>query len=181
MVSWCLEQGIGFGVCLIKSGQEVGGPAVPFDTGTSARIINVQRLEDGRMNLLALGERRFRVQEIVQQVPYMVAVVEYLEDVERVRPGLLASVRQAFTPYLRSLAALEGGWVREANLPEDPTALSYLVGQYLVVPKPVKQRLLEAPSAEARLEMELVLLEEQTQRLKRELEQKNQFQGFRLN
>ena len=61
MIVRCSEAGSPFGVLLIKEGQEVGEPAEPCTIGTTARISQVQRLEDGRMNILTEGERRFRV------------------------------------------------------------------------------------------------------------------------
>src|SRR5688500_12618252 len=63
MMGACLEGDQSFGVTLIKEGQEVGDPAIPFDVGTMARIAKLQRLPDGRMNLIAVGVQRFRIIE----------------------------------------------------------------------------------------------------------------------
>src|ERR671938_1253163 len=50
-----------FGVLLIRSGREVGEPAVPERVGCTARMLRVDRLPDGRMNILTIGEQRFRL------------------------------------------------------------------------------------------------------------------------
>ena len=64
MIGQCVEREQPFGVVLIKEGKEVGDPAEPFRTGTSARITRVARLEEGRMNIVTHGERRFELVEI---------------------------------------------------------------------------------------------------------------------
>ena len=53
MISRCVEEKVPFGVVLVRSGEEVGGPAEPYDVGTTARVARLQRLPDGRMNLVA--------------------------------------------------------------------------------------------------------------------------------
>ena len=93
MIGECRDTEQPFGVVLIKEGLEVGEPADPFMTGTSARIIQVDQLDDGRMNILTQGDRRFQVMEITQKVPYLVAQVRYLhEEPGDTQPHLLAEV-----------------------------------------------------------------------------------------
>src|SRR5438445_505939 len=58
MIGRCLETNEGFGVVLIREGQEVGEPATPFDVGTLAEIASVERLPGGMMNLVTVGTRR---------------------------------------------------------------------------------------------------------------------------
>src|SRR5438128_2047759 len=61
MVRECMEEDAPFGIVLIRSGVEVGGGAVPHSLGTTARIMQVEYLDEGRLNLFAIGERRFRI------------------------------------------------------------------------------------------------------------------------
>jgi hypothetical protein len=63
LVSRCLRDGSGFGVVLIREGAEAGGPALTFDVGTSARIVDFSRQDDGLLGIRAQGERRFRIVE----------------------------------------------------------------------------------------------------------------------
>ena len=51
-----------FGVLLIKNGSEVGAPAQPERVGCTARMLRIDRLPDGRMTILTIGEQRFRLQ-----------------------------------------------------------------------------------------------------------------------
>lgn len=63
LVSRCLRDGSGFGVVLIREGAEAGGPALTFDVGTYARIVDFSRQDDGLLGIRAQGERRFRILE----------------------------------------------------------------------------------------------------------------------
>src|SRR4029450_7854046 len=72
MVGRCLEEERPFGVVLIRTGQEGGGPAVPHRVGTTAEIATAKHLDDGRMNLLVVGQERVRIRELVRQEPYLV-------------------------------------------------------------------------------------------------------------
>ena len=65
MIQRCLDDESEFGVVLIKSGLEVGGNAEPHAVGTAARIVNVKKEEDGRMNIMVTGRERFRIDSVV--------------------------------------------------------------------------------------------------------------------
>src|SRR5579859_6841485 len=72
-----LDAGTSFGVIAIRDGKEVGGEAVPRGVGTLALIVHVERLSDGRINLLITGASRFRVVRHVDGKAYAQAEVEY--------------------------------------------------------------------------------------------------------
>ena len=175
MIGQCLERRTPFGVVLIKEGEEVGGPAVPFDVGTTARIVDVAREEDGRMNIMTRGERRFRILGVVQTVPYLLGRVEELP--EPAGDGVVevaAQVRKGMEVYVRLLLGLRGGWVRQVELPRDPVLLSYFTAHFLQVePRTVKQTLLECATARERLELEAPLVAECTRRARAALEQES--------
>lgn len=63
MVSDCLRNDRGFGVCLIKSGNETGAPAEVYEVGTLARITDWHQRHDGLLGITTLGDQRFRVLE----------------------------------------------------------------------------------------------------------------------
>ena len=160
MVERCLDADSEFGVVLIKSGVEVGGNAEPHAVGTAARIVNVRREEDGRMNILVTGLERFRIDSVLLRQPYMEGVLDPIDDDSAETPDadLLADMRQAVAEQIRLLHGLRGGWVREPRTPEDPAELSWLVCTLLQAGNDVKQALLEEPSTEARLRAQLPLL-----------------------
>lgn len=61
MAKACLRDGLPFGVCLIREGREVGEPAVPYDVGTLARITAWDMPQLGVLQVVVLGEQRFRI------------------------------------------------------------------------------------------------------------------------
>ena len=182
MIGDCIEREEPFGVVLIKEGPEVGGPAEPFTIGTSARVTSVDRLEDGRMNLLTKGELRFETARITQQVPHMVGQVRYLDEQPgEVQPDLLAEVGEQYTTFLRNLSSLSGGWTANAEIPQDPITLGYGVASNLDLPRSIRQDLLELDTAGQRLERLLPLLKRGNEALLEQVIKRNPFQGPRLN
>jgi Lon protease-like protein len=186
MIGDCLEREAPFGVILIKEGAEVGGPAEPFRTGTTARITQVQRLEEGRLNIMTRGERRFELVEIVQQTPHLVGLVRYLEEESGDIPdSLVTAATQEYTTFLRHLATLAGGWNSQINVTDDPVqlfseAISSLSSS-IELPRDLRQQLLEAPTAQERLEKLLPLLKRGIQLLQEQIEKNHPFRGPRLN
>ena len=66
----CLAGDGQFGVVLIERGSEVGGGDVRTEVGTVARILQVERFDDGRSALSAVGDRRIRVERWLGDDPY---------------------------------------------------------------------------------------------------------------
>lgn len=164
MIAHCLAEDSPFGVVLIQQGAEAGGPSVPYRVGTAARITRLERLEGGRMNLVAVGERRFRIEELSNQEPYLTARVTWLTEEDDAVPDDLASeVREGLGAYLQRLFALLDQEPAEVELPDEPARLSYVAAAILQVGLGDKQTLLEAPSSRARLEAELELIARQAE------------------
>ncbi|HET9736438.1 MAG TPA: LON peptidase substrate-binding domain-containing protein [Burkholderiales bacterium] len=61
MTKACLREGTPFGVCLIREGREVGEAALPEDVGCTARIVEWDMPQFGVLEVVARGERRFRI------------------------------------------------------------------------------------------------------------------------
>ena len=161
MIGRCLQSGSPFGVLLIRSGNEVGEATEPFEVGTTARIVRVQPLDEGRMNLVCLGERRFRLLRKLRETPYLVGEVELLdstgtegEDVAE----LAETVGALFAEYYRLYLAVSNQWARQIGMPGGAAELADFVGSRLAVSPWTKQRLLEELSVRRRLDMELETL-----------------------
>jgi uncharacterized protein len=153
-----------FGVLLIRSGREVGDPAEPEPVGCTARMVRVDRIPDGQMHILTIGEQRFRLVGPARVLPegYLVGDVEFLTDAPSgsVDSGLMASVTQEFTRYQQAILGLTGRAdpARAAELPKDPVRLSYRIAATLFVEAKERQRLLETDDVSSRLQQELALL-----------------------
>jgi Lon protease-like protein len=157
MIRECIEEDAPFGVVLIKSGEEVGDGAVPHDMGTTARILQVEYLDDGRMNIFTHGERRFRIVAINTTQPYLRGEVLPLED-EPAKDAAYAAMpraRQMFDDYLKTYFSIADQWVREVYLPDDPGNAADYIAARCDVPAEVKQQWLEELDPEARLRAQL--------------------------
>lgn len=63
MTKDCLRDDQPFGVCLIRSGSEVGAPALPEDVGCLARVVHWDMQQLGVLQVRVRGEQRFRILE----------------------------------------------------------------------------------------------------------------------
>lgn len=177
MIGRCVEERTPFGVVLIRSGQEVGGPAEPRDVGTTARIARVQRLEDGRMNLIVLGQRRFRIRRLDRSQPCLAGDVEELESTDADTPEAREEAERLaalFGEALRLRLAITGQWARRLHLPSEPDLLADFVAGQLDAPPQAKQELLETLSVPARLRREVDLLGERIRALTQRWEEERQ-------
>ena len=186
MIGDCIDREAPFGVVLIREGPEVGGPAEPFRIGTSARITQVQRLEEGRMNLLALGERRFDLVEIVQETPHLVGRIAYKEEsVGDIDSQVLSDVGQEYEVFLQHIATLAGSWNAPVEVPDNPLNLSFeavstLTGS-IELPQGMRQDLLEVDTAGERLTRLLPLLKRANELIAEQVDKNNPYRGPRLN
>src|SRR5687768_16728850 len=72
MITRCLQDNGPFGVVLIKEGIEALGPlAQPHTIGCTAQITQVQPLDEGRMNLIVIGQERFKLHSLDYALPYL--------------------------------------------------------------------------------------------------------------
>ena len=173
MVRECIEEDAPFGIVLIRAGVEVGGSAVPHAVGTTARILQVEYLDEGRMNLFTMGEHRFRIIAVNTTSPYLRAEVELLEqrhDAEPAGAELISRANEIFEEYLRTHMALGGQWMRGIELPHDVAEAADYIAARMDVPAPSKQELLEQLSPEARLARELELIAEELPDMRARLE-----------
>ena len=169
MINACLEEKRPFGVCLIKSGTEGGGTAEPHEVGTTAHIREVQRLDDGRLNIVCTGGQRFAISEVVQRTPYLVAEVRGLMEEDDEAKEVAEAAAALFAEYVRLNLAMTNQWARAIEMPARAGLLADFIGARLAVDPPTKQRLLEELSAGKRLEKEIELLARGVELLKTQL------------
>jgi len=167
LVRYCLEKNEPFGVALIRKGMEALGPlAEPYPIGCTARIVEIEPLEDSSMNLTALGDERFEIKELDRDMPYLIGKVEPMplvsEHALEQLPGTKV-LEDWMKDYLKVLAAIgETTLDMEAlNFPDEPVPLMYLGASLLQLPAVEKQPLLSSPTA-------VELLEEVTRLYRRE-------------
>ena len=159
MVNRCIEANENFGIVLIKSGFEVGGPAVPYDVGTEARIVKHETLSDGRIILVTEGMRKFRITKADYSQEYLSARVEWIpEEIEEqsllVSYDIITEALELTRSYLTALNKLFPEVLKASLEDNDRVKLSYQIAEILHFPVEERQALLEMSSARERLEKE---------------------------
>lgn len=132
------------------------------NVGCAAEIGEVVKLKDGRMNIMTVGLQRFRIVEIVKQLPYLVGKVEWLDDVTPDADTL--AVGDQVDRSLREVVRLANKLTHKENivpedLPTDPVYLSFWVASLFFNSSDDRQELLELCDTVARLRKELLLLD----------------------
>ncbi len=142
MMNECLRDGTEFGIVwLSDDGLK--------ETGCACSIERVlERMEDGRMNLLARGTRPFRVLERQAHLAYPAGVIEFLTDkTESPDPELISGAHEAYAQLVR----------RATDQDPDETALvemdAYAMAATVDFGPDAKQGLLELRSENARLRL----------------------------
>ena len=177
-----------FAVVAIRDGREVAptapgmpdptalperGPAAGFGddpiqafhrVGCIADAATIRERADGSFEVLATGTTRVRLLSVDASGPYLTAELEEIPEESGDGAGTLAEgVLRAFRSYQKRLAgARERSLATAADLPDEPSVVSYLVAAAAVLDTPAKQRLLQAPDTASRLQEELTLLRSET-------------------
>jgi len=149
MVQACLRGERLFGVALIENGLEALGPlAEPARTGCMAHILEVEPLNDGRMNLVVVGKERFRILGLDRNsAPYLTGMVEPLPlRVEGEVDRNVRRLRDRIDRYVQLVIQLTDIHQETDPLPDDPEQVAYLAAMMLQVPLLEKQAFLEADS-----------------------------------
>ena len=152
MVGECSRRGIGFGVCLILEGSEVGPPAMPAGVGCEALIRDFSSSDDGLLVLSVSGGRRFRVEHRrVREDGLVSGDVRWLETVE---DTLVRPEHQLLSLLLRRIVERAG----PGHDPEDESRFNeaawvgWRLAEWLPLTPMQRLRLLEESDPHARLQ-----------------------------
>jgi len=147
------------------------------EAGCTARVTQlIERLDDGRMNILVHGGRRFRVIEVREpddpEADYLRALVDYFEDVQ---PEAADEIRSAVLDVFHRMLVL-----MDVETPREPAGegpLSFRVAAAVDFGAPLKQQLLESQSEEQRLETLLTVMTTLLPRLELRKEREEAIRG----
>lgn len=170
MIQYCLDNDSEFGVVLMNGGEETGEPVKSYRVGTATRILDVQHLPDGRMNLITAGEYRFEILDVQDELPYLVAQVRLLDDeftleVEPAVEALALEIAALYKTYEQLSSRLIFAWQATEDSPEHPMELAYQIGTRLRVSLEERQSLLETVRLEELLAREIAILKDENQRI----------------
>jgi Lon protease-like protein len=147
MMHDCLGGDQVFGVLLIKEGQEAGEAAMPYEVGTTARILSVEQKSKDELHIVTVGEERFLLHSVSHDRPYLVGDVEPfpMEGVDGAEIGALFDTELVLlTAYLELVSQANQVDLQLRHSVDDAETLAYLVAALLRAPLAVKQELLSA-------------------------------------
>lgn len=147
------------------------------ECGTAARVVElIEELDDGRMNVLVRGGRRFRIIEVRApddpEAEYLSAEVDYYRDGE---PEASPELREAVLAVFGKMLAL-----MEVESPLEPVGdepLSFRIAAAVGFGALLKQELLESLSEEQRLETLLTVMTTLLPRLELRKEREEAIRG----
>jgi Lon protease-like protein len=162
----CLATDRRFGVVAIRYGRAERGAAEVYNVGTVAEIVRVERLDDGRSNIVTRGAERFRIDRILCDRSYLRAEVSLLDE-QSADPSLAP-----FTAVLRShlqayLCEMGAGERLAGRLPANPAELAWLAACAAELQLSEQQYLLEIDSLAARLKTTIRFLRREHHLLRR--------------
>ncbi len=161
MINRCVKQDRPFGLVFIPSGLGTGAIQAPSDVGTTALIARVERLEEGRMNIVVVGGERFRLREISDQEPYLEGNAEpwpLVSALSREIKQQIGALRALFRLYLSLLSQAQGHKIQVEEIPTNARTLALLIAISLQLPMEQKQHLLVQPTIASMLQAEHLIL-----------------------
>lgn len=160
MIQKCVDNNEPFGVVLAEDEE----PDQPVNVGTSARVTEVKKLPDGRMNIVTVGEERFRLHDWrVGEDGYLIGDVTsfpYNAD-EEPETALVDQVSRRLSVYLRMLAKANGMRFRFDQFPANPTDIAMFAAIAMRLPLDQKQQLLSQEQLTHLLQLELGMLRDE--------------------
>jgi Lon protease-like protein len=142
MIQNCVDANEPFGVALSYEHDQ------PVDIGTSARVTQLKRLQDGRMKIDTIGEERFKIVNLRQsEHGYLIGDVTFLPLLGTPQPALTAQLSKRVRRYIKLLSEFNGVQFRFDEFPDEPTELALFTAIALSdLPLDIKQDLLSQES-----------------------------------
>ena len=170
MISECIKEIKEFGVICSKDD-------VCSKVGTMAEIVDVENLEEGKMNILTEGKERFKIISFLNEKSYQEAIVEPYNDtstkVDFIVKDTLKEIKELSSKALKIFDQIsDEESSQKLKLPNNPNELLFLVAANLSCSYELKQAILETRSLKVRANDVLNLLKEELQRLEVLLENK---------
>lgn len=155
MVSERMRDELPFGICLIKSGPEVGGGAEPETVGTLANILEADMDTPGILMLRVEGGERFVVEHTETGHDQLVTAAVRLKGGEPARP-----VPDHCRPALDVLGVIadRAPEAVHGEIRDDATWVGFRLAEILPLKAAARQAMLEMNDPVARLEILMAFL-----------------------
>lgn len=134
-----------------------------YSFGTAAKILKRINLPDGGLNVLINSIKRFRVKRIISEDPYIVAEVDYIEDIVADKKSIeFKAITREVLSKLKILSDNNPLFTEEMKLTmlnvDEPGKIADFVTSILNIEKTDYQDILETVNVKKRLQKVLVLL-----------------------
>jgi Lon protease-like protein len=155
MIGWCMRNQVGFGVVLLRSGNDVAearDTAIPdvFRVGTEANIVDFNQADNGLLGIVAQGGRKFSIKEsYLQKDGLLKASVEFAKEEPL---GELTSEHDALVSVLQDL--MQHPLIQQLNPSirlKEARSVSYRLADLLPMEPEIKQTLLQMNGSKERL------------------------------
>ena len=157
------------------------------NVGCCAHIIKHQTSEDGRSNIITIGQQRFQILEITRKTPYYSAAVSWIDDNNITSLQNLDILRDSVIEALNDVVNLTSKLTNSQKilpdkLPNNPLELSFWIGAHLGGPvSDEQQRLLEERDTYIRLQREFEMLDHTRKQLAARTALKESFPDVKEN
>ena len=157
------------------------------NVGCCAHIIKHQTADDGRSNIVTIGQQRFQVLEIMRSTPFYTGVVSWIDDENRQNLQDLDILRDSVIQALNDVVTLTSKLTNSQRilpdkLPKNPMELSFWIGAHLGGPvSDEQQRLLEERDTYIRLQREFEMLDHTRKQLAARTALKESFPDIKEN
>lgn len=146
MVKKCMRDGTPFGVvCITDAATDVEAGSAFADIGTSARIVDFDRLPDGLLGIACRGERRFRVLSHLRAADGLnVGWVQWIDPAEEIASTTIPEAHSHLRDLLRRVwPELEEAYAGIEPRFDDAAWVGARLSEILPLPPIDKQFLLE--------------------------------------
>jgi ATP-dependent Lon protease len=133
------------------------------NVGCVAQILKLEKLPDGRSNIIAVGVERFSLVRETDADDYPRAVVKEFREISKptVTPTYVNKASSTLLEVLKLIARLnKRSPDADIEIPKDPKNLSFLIASSLPSLPFIKQDLLEMQDTNLRLAREIPILED---------------------
>ena len=157
------------------------------NVGCCAQIIKHQTSEDGRSNIITIGQQRFQILEVVRSKPYYSGIVSWIDDNTTQNMQSLDELRDSVIEALNDVVNLTSKLTNSQKilpdkLPNNPMELSFWIGAHLGGPvSEEQQRLLEERDTSIRLQREYEMLDHTRKQLAARTALKESFPDVKEN
>jgi len=157
MISSCMKQDKGFGVCLIREGSEIGKAADTYEIGTLSNVSYFNQQADGLLGITAQGQQRFKI--ISQEIQANQLTLANVELLENEKPCALPEAFSRAAKTLRTqLEQLGYPFIKMETKYDDASWVSSRLAELLPIRLEQKQYFLQLDDPLQRLERLSALL-----------------------